>query len=72
MDVRRIMDKIMAAVEGEDDTAVVMGCLTLAVTNQLESDFTLEQMKTGVTGASEWIALYASTLDPQSASSKIN
>lgn len=62
----------MFAVNGEDDTAVVMACLTLAVTNQLEDDFTLEQMRAGVTGASEWIALYASTLDPQSASSKVN
>lgn len=64
-DVQRIMMKVMKSVEGEDDSDVVMACLALAVESQLE-DYTMEQLKAGIKGSSEWIALYASTLDPLS------
>ena len=70
-DVHRIMDKIMSSVREEDDAAVVMACLALAVSSQIE-DYTIEQLKDGIRGSSEWIALYASTLDPSSSTQVLN
>lgn len=64
-DVQRIMNKVMNAVDGEDDSAVIMSCLGLAVSSQCQ-DYTLDQLKAGIKGASEWIALYASSIDPAS------
>lgn len=64
-DVQRVMETIVNAVEGEEDSAVIMGCLALAVSSQLEN-YNLQQVKDGIKGASEWIALYASSLDPNS------
>lgn len=65
------MAEIMTAVKDEDDSDIVMACLALAVSEQI-SDYTTEQLTAGIKGASEWIALYASTLDPLSPSSKVN
>lgn len=62
-DVHRIMTGIMKAVEGEQDSAVVMACIALAVSSQIEN-YTLDQLKSGIKGASEWIALYAASIDP--------
>jgi len=70
-DVHRIMNKMMASVEGEDDSAVVMACLALSVSSQCDN-YTLDQLKAGIRGASEWIALYASTLDPNSTAQLAN
>lgn len=70
-DVHRIMNKLVNAVKDEDDSAVVMACLGLAVSSQME-DYTIEHLKDGIKGASEWIALYASTLDPQSSTQRAN
>ena len=64
-EVHRIMAKIMRSVEDEDASAIVMACLALAVSSQCE-EYTLDQLKAGIRGSSEWIALYASTLDPNS------
>lgn len=70
-EVQRVMNKIVRSLEGEEDSTVVMGCLALAVSAQL-SDYTVEQLKIGIRGSSEWIALYASTLDPNSTAKLAN
>lgn len=61
-DVHRTMTRIMTAVDGEPDSTVVMACIALAVASQVEN-YTVEQLRDGIKGASEWIALYASSLD---------
>ena len=70
-DVHRIMTKLMESVQGEEDSSVVMACLGLAVSSQIDT-YTLDQLKAGIRGASEWIALYASSLDPNSTSRMAN
>lgn len=62
-DVNRVMTRLIESVRDEDDATVVMACLALAVSSQCE-DYTLGQLKDGIRGASEWIALFASTGAP--------
>ena len=70
-DVSRVMEKIMTAVEGEKDSVVVIGCLALAVSSQLK-DYTFAQLSAGVQGTSEYVALYASSIDPDAATQQVN
>lgn len=62
-EVHRVMKRMLAAFEDEDDSTMMMACLAFAIVGQCET-YTLEQLKDGIKGASEWIALYASSLDP--------
>lgn len=60
------LGRLIAAMEkvliGEKEHHVVMACLALAITIQCPS-LSPEQLAKGVKGVSEWIALFASSLD---------
>ena len=62
---------MLTAVADEDQASVIMSCLTIALLNQVR-DPTTKQLQDGVKGASEWITLYASSLDPNSDIQSVN
>lgn len=59
------LDRLTAAMEdclaGEKETHVAVACLALAICIQLPT-ITPDQLAAGIKGASEWIALYASSI----------
>lgn len=67
-DIQRVVGKIKAAVAEEDEDAILMACLSIALIFQCP-DITHEQLAKGVRGCSEWIALYTTSpeelIDPK-------
>ena len=61
-DVSRVTTKIVEAVGNEDEKLVIIACLALAVSAQVRN-FDITQVIAGVKGASEYIALWASSVD---------
>lgn len=70
-DVSRVMEKIMTAVDGEDDSVVIISCLAFTVSAQMK-DYTFHQLSAGIKGTSEYIALYASSVDPDATIQQVN
>ncbi len=64
-DVSRVISKIETAIgEDEDETVVLMACLSLALMIQ-HPQISNRQLMDGVLGSSEWIALYLTSLEDQ-------
>jgi len=55
------LDKILPAVADEDPRVILLSVLSIALILQ-HPDIDPEDLSLGVKGASEWIALYLSTL----------
>ena len=62
-EIQDIVEAMEPVLEGKLSANVLMACLALAIIIQCPN-LTPEQLSTGVRGASEWIALYASSLEP--------
>lgn len=73
-DIQRVIAKFETVVEDEKLEVINMACLALSLAIQYPA-ITAEQIQKGVYGASQWIALYVSSLTDEGtalASSKVN
>lgn len=61
-DISRIVEGIYERYSEETPEALMMSCIATAILLQ-DENITLDQLRDGVMGASEWIALYISSLD---------
>ena len=61
--IEEVISDIEPSLRGKDSNEILMACLSIAVMLQGSEALTLTQLVDGVKGASEWIALYHSSLD---------
>lgn len=63
-EIARIVNAMQEVFGDEDRTAMMMACLSMALILQHE-DISMDDLKDGVLGASEWIALFLTSLEEQ-------
>jgi hypothetical protein len=69
--VKQVIEKIEGVVVGVPEDQVKLACLVIAVSISCD-DFTLDELLSGVRGADEWIALYATSLHEKLSKSEVN
>ena len=69
-EVARIVNAMEQVFGDENREVMLMACLSLSILIQHEN-ITMEQLQAGVLGASEWIALYLTSLEEQETGEKL-
>ena len=64
-DVGEVVEVIGNVLKGVDEMLVLSACLSMAILIS-RPEATSQELEKGVMGVSEWIALYAESLDPDS------
>lgn len=70
-ELERLINAMERVLVGEREQHIVMACLALVISLQVP-DITSEQLAKGVKGASEWIALFGSSLNLDSHPEQVN